>query len=224
MAPDKKRYSMIKGVITIALLITPLTLLCEGESPTAPAQDSQPEQASGNYVKARRRIRAIHAVGNKSVPTEALLNYIPYRIGELITVQSTGQIERSAQLIRNLYTNLKRFRNITVWADLVEPDEIDLYIAVQEKTPLIDTIFSGNKHLPEAEIRKKINLDIPAIDEEELKAIAEQIKKLYYEKGFQNVTITTALNVNKDGYGVAEFTFDEGQKSRIRRIRSDGNQ
>ena len=222
MVPDKK-YSMIKWVISIVLLIAPLSTLCEIEADTPQVEQQQQEEDSSKYVKARRRIRAIHVVGNKTVPTDALLNYVPYHVGETINIQPNGPIERSAQLIRNLYTHLKRFRNITLLADLIEPDDIDLYIVVQEKTPLKDIIFSGNKSLSESEMRKKINLDLPAVDAEELKAIAEQMKKLYYEKGFQNVTITTSLNREDDGHSVAEFKFDEGQKSRIRRIRFKGN-
>ncbi len=194
----------------------------QNEQPSTP--DAPAQEAEKPYVKADRIIRNIYTIGNKTVPTEALLNYIPYRVGEMITVQSTGQIERSAQLVRNLYKELKRFRNITVFADLIEPDDIDIYIVVEEKTPLKDITFSGNKNLPEKEIRKKIDLAVPAIDAEELKSLAEQMKKLYHEKGFQNVTIETELKIDEsDGKATAEFTFTEGDKSRIRRVRFEGN-
>lgn len=224
MLADKNRYSIIVWVMG-CLLILPHVSFCEteAEKPTQPQE--QQESDSSKLVQARRRIRNIHVIGNTSVPTDALLNYVPYQIGESVTLQQNGQIERSSQLVRNLYTGLKRFRNISVFGDLIEPDELDIYIVVQEKTPLKDITFSGNKNMPEKEIRKKIKLDIPAVDPEELKAFAEQMKKLYYEKGFQNVGIDTALNVDaKDGRAVAAFTFKEGDKSRIRRVHFKGNQ
>jgi len=189
---------------------------------SAQAQEQQKNDAS-DLIQARRRIRAIHIIGNNYVSTDALLNYIPYHIGDYVTLQQNGQIERSAQLVRNLYTGLKRFRNISVFGDLIAPDELDIYIVVQEKTPLKDITFSGNKNMPEKEIRKKIALDIPAVDPEELKAFAEQMKKLYYEKGFQNVAIDTALTIDDDGKAIAAFTFTEGDKSRIRRVHFRGN-
>lgn len=189
---------------------------------SAQAQEQQENDAS-DLIQARRRIRAIHIIGNNYVSTDALLNYIPYHIGDYVTLQQNGQIERSAQLVRNLYTGLKRFRNISVFGDLIAPDELDIYIVVQEKTPLKDITFSGNKNMPEKEIRKKIALDIPAVDPEELKAFAEQMKKLYYEKGFQNVAIDTALTIDDDGKAIAAFTFTEGDKSRIRRVHFRGN-
>ncbi len=165
----------------------------------------------------KRRINDIIIIGNHTTSREAMLNYIPYHRGEYFDIQ------RSGQLIRNLYNGLKRFRNITLKGDLVGDDLINMYVIVDEKKPLKDIIFTGNKHLPEAEIRKKVALDIPAIDAEELKIIAEQIKKLYYEKGFQNVTITTELSIDNDNKAIAQFIIDEGSKSRIRRILFQGN-
>jgi outer membrane protein insertion porin family len=184
-------------------------------------QDLTPQELNGQTTMPQavepRRINNIIIVGNQTTSKDAILNYIPYKIGEYFSPQ------RSGQLIRNLYSGLKRFRNITLKGVPVGNDLIDLYVIVEEKKPLKDIIFKGNKHLTESEIRKKINLDIPAIDAEELKIIGEQIKKLYYEKGFQNVVITTELTVDEDGKAVAQFTFDEGKKSRIRRIMFEGN-
>ena len=94
---------------------------------------------------------------------------------------------------------------------------------VEEKAPLKEVVFKGNKQIKEDEIKKKIDLNIPAVDAEELKVFAEQMKKLYYEKGFQNVEISTSLQLDEDGYATATFTFDEGKKSRIRRVRFEGN-
>lgn len=163
------------------------------------------------------RINDIIIVGNHTTPREAMLNYIPYHIGEYFNIQ------RSGQLIRSLYDGLKRFRNITLKGDIIGNELINLYIIVDEKKPLKDITFIGNKNLPETEIRKKINLEIPAIDAEELKVIGEQIKKLYYEKGFQNVTISPELIIDTDNKAIAKFTIDEGKKSRIRRIMFKGN-
>ncbi len=164
-----------------------------------------------------RRINEIHIIGNRSTPRDAMLNYIPYQVGEIFNPQ------KSSQLIRNLYDGLKRFRTISLHGDLVGNDLIDLYIVVEEKHPLKDVIFKGNKNLKEAEIRKKVTIDVPAVDPEELKVFSEQIKKLYYEKGFQNVTIDTELTLDADGKATALFDIQEGQKSRIRRIRFEGN-
>ena len=218
-----KNHSFLVRLVMGCLLISPHLSFCEMEAEESAQAQEQQENDASDLIQARRRIRAIHIIGNNYVSTDALLNYIPYHIGDYVTLQQNGQIERSAQLVRNLYTGLKRFRNISVFGDLIAPDELDIYIVVQEKTPLKDITFSGNKNMPEKEIRKKIALDIPAVDPEELKAFAEQMKKLYYEKGFQNVAIDTALTIDDDGKAIAAFTFTEGDKSRIRRVHFRGN-
>src|SRR5579872_1679374 len=164
-----------------------------------------------------RRINEIIIVGNTFTPTAAIMNYIPYHVGEIFDPQ------KSSTLIRNLYNGLKRFRNITLKGSLVGDDQIDLYVIVEEKTPLKDIRFEGNNNLQEKEIFKKVDMDVPALDPEELKVFAEQIKKLYYDKGFQNVAISTEMVVDTDGRSIATFKIDEGRKSRIRRISFEGN-
>ena len=136
------------------------------------ADDQAIEQADTSKTQVPRRINDIIIIGNQTTSRDAMLNYIPYQIGEIFNPQKSGL------LIRNLYEGLKRFRTITLKGNLVGDDMIDLYIVVQEKSPLKDILFKGNKNIKETEIRKKINLDIPAVDLEELKVFAEQIKKL----------------------------------------------
>ncbi len=218
MMPAHKRRCLVYSIVITLFMVTPTLGATELES--NPPSGDPPVQTQASST---RRIRAIHIVGNQSVPREALLNYIPYHIGESVTVHPSG-IERSGTLIRNLYTNLKRFRKIDLMVDPIDPDEIDLYVVVEEKKPLKDVLFSGNKHLTEAEIRKKVDLEVPAVEAEELRLFAQQIKRLYFEKGYQNVEIKTDLTIDDDGKAIAHFDIDEGSKSRIRRIRFEGNE
>lgn len=177
-------------------------------------QDAQSQSAP---VQVPRRINEVIIVGNVFTPTAAIMNYIPYHVGEIFDPQ------KSSMLIRNLYNGLKRFRNIVLKGEFVDDDLMNLYVVVEEKTPLKDVRFVGNDNMPEKEIFKKVDMDVPALDPEELKVFGEQIKKLYYDKGFQNVAINTELVVDADGRSVATFKIDEGQKSRIRRITFEGN-
>lgn len=209
MAPKKKNRNLF--VVMFGCLILATSLIA------SEADDQTPEQTEQQRPQDPPRINKIIFVGNTMTPDQAMINYIPYQIGEYYSPT------KSSKLIRNLYTGLKRFRNITLKGNMVGDDLIDLYVIVDEKKPLKDIIFQGNKHLKTAEIQKKINLDIPAIDPEELKLIAEQIKKLYYDKGFQNVVIDTELNIDQDDKAIAIFTIKEGEKSRIRRIMFQGN-
>src|SRR5579872_6901212 len=91
-------------------------------------------------------INDIIIVGNKHTSPAAMRNYIPYRIGEEYNPQKTGA------LIRNLYYNLKWFRNIAIKGDLVDGNKLNLYVIVEEKAPLKEVTFKGAKQITEKEI------------------------------------------------------------------------
>jgi outer membrane protein insertion porin family len=175
----------------------------DDESPQAPTQ---------------RFIKNIIIHGNALVPTEAILNRLPYKIGEVFDTHKTRQ------LITNLYTDLKRFRNISVFGENVGNDGINLHITVEEKVPLKDVIFKGNKQITEKEIREKINFAaIPAIDTEELKKYIIALQKLYREKGYHNVDITAELQLDEQHKGIAVFTITEHARAVVKKITFRGN-
>ncbi len=162
-------------------------------------------------------IRSIIIEGNTLISREALLIRIPYTEGEVFNPTKTGD------LIRNLYA-LNYFNNVTVDIEDVSPTELDLYIRVQEKRRIEGVTYEGNRNLSSDEIEKKLHLsDIPTMDEEELELYAEQIKRLYIEKNFHSVSITTALRPTERGTFIATFTICEGRKALVKRVYFKGN-
>lgn len=172
-----------------------------------------PQQKSG-----ARKVNRIIISGNKYISDEAILHRIPYRPGQIFDPQKTRT------LIRNLYYDLNRFRNITVMGENVGTGLINIHVTVQEKTPITGLEFTGNKHLDAKEIKKKTNIDeVPALDEEELKKYVLAIKKLYEEKSYLDVAIQTELQKDTEGKAVAAFTVDEGKRSIVKRVKFVGN-
>jgi outer membrane protein insertion porin family len=165
-----------------------------------------------------RRINALIVKGNTLIPTQAILNRIPFKKGEIFDPNKTRR------LINNLYYDLKRFRNISIFGEYVGDDAINLHIIVEEKQPLKEVVFEGNKQLTEKEIREKINFsEIPAVDQEELKRYAMSIKKLYREKGYHNTDISTSLQTDAAGKAIATFSITEHPRAIVKRIRFKGN-
>ncbi len=210
-----------------------LDLLSEQEfAQNTTAQDEQKEQIGTDETtddieqdtreeisyKEPRKINQIIISGNKHVSEEAILSRIPYRVGEIFDPNKTRQ------LIHNLYYDLKRFRNIWVFGENIGDDLINVHVRVEEKKPLKDVIFKGNKQLADKEIKKKINFeDVPAIDAEELKKFAQDIKKLYLEKGYHLVEIDTELKIDDDDTATAVFIIKEHAKSLVKKIQFTGN-
>ncbi len=165
-----------------------------------------------------RRINQIIITGNDRTAQSALLKYVPYKIGEIFDAYKTRE------LIRNLYFGLKRFRNVLVKTENVGRDLINLHIIVEEKLVIKDVIFIGNTHIPEKDLRKAINVaEVPALDAEELKILAQKIKKEYLEKSYCATTVDTKLDIDDDNKALATFIITEGKKSIVKRIRFKGN-
>src|SRR5205823_9075970 len=89
---------------------------------------------------------------------------------------------------------------------------------------LKETIIKGNIVITDKEIHKKVDLTIPALQEGELAIIAQKIRKLYFEKGYSNATVSSELRVDpEDGRATALIMVSEGKKPSIRRILFTGN-
>lgn len=165
-----------------------------------------------------RRINNIIITGNKHVPSEAILDRLPFQKGEIFDSSKTRA------LISNLYKDLKRFRNITVKTENIGTNLVNLHIHVDEKKTLKEVIIEGNKQVTTKEIYDKINFnEIPAIDAEELKKFAVLIKKLYIEKGYHQTEITTELRLEDTDKATALITINEKPQSLVKRILFKGN-
>ncbi|MCL4229754.1 outer membrane protein assembly factor BamA [Candidatus Dependentiae bacterium] len=164
-----------------------------------------------------RIIRDIIVVGNKLVSNEAILHYVPYKRGEIFDPRKAGS------LIRTLYENIKRFKNIQVLGELVDDDGIRLYLVVEEKPTIKEIVFKGNNSLTEKEIKKKINFDIQAIEEAELKRYILQLQRLYRDKNFHQAQITSTIELDELNRARVIFTIHEGHKTLVSQIQFAGN-
>lgn len=165
-----------------------------------------------------RRINNIIIAGNIFTSESAILNHIPYKIGE------TFDPRKTRQLIHNLYYSLKKFRSIKVMGEPIGEKEITLHIIVEEKTPLDDIKIIGNKHVSDKEIDKQIDsASITALDAEELKIIANKIKEIYLEKGYHQTDITTEFTINEENRATAVLTINEGKAATVKQIHFSGN-
>lgn len=177
---------LIKLMAIVICLIVP-TVLLNQEAETIkpeledidqinlPDQELSQEESLTSQDLSGRIIRDIIVTGNTQVNTAAVLTKLPYRKGQIFDPI------KSREAIRNLYFDLKRFRNISIMADPIDENTIDLHIIVEEKIPVGEIVFEGNSAISEKDLKEKIpQLDVQAIDQEELKPFAQAIKKTVY--------------------------------------------
>lgn len=185
------------------------------------ADDDSIDDSSGSGAPTGERDRIITDIvitGNTITPTEAILSYVPYRIGEIFDAQ------KSKTLIRNVYYNLPRFSTITVKGKPIGSDTIEIHVELVEKPVLKGVILEACGSVTDAEIRKKVNFDVPAIEDAELPIYAQRIKKVYLDRGYCEVTVESRMQLDNDGKALITFTINEGARSAIRRILFKGNE
>jgi len=185
--------------------------------PTAHQQEAVEEEVIYHNPN-NRIIKEIIIDGNIHVPTDAILDRIPYRVGEPFDLRKTRTT------IARLYHDLKRFRNVSIYGEDVGDNDLILYIDVLEKPVLTDVIYKGNSQVKKSEIEAAMTLkDLPAIDPEELATYAQQIKKVYVEKGYFLTDVVPHLEYDADGNVAAIFDITEHKQSLIKRITFSGN-
>ena len=183
---------------------------------------SAQEDVTANQLQPKAPLFYINNIiihGNTYVPQEAIINVIP----EELTRGRVYQALYTNSLIRNIF-GLGYFKQIHVLGEQADMNKINLHIVVEEKKRLSDVIFKGNKNLTEEAIKKKISFNIPAVDDVELHRLARKIEKLYREKDYHAVKVTTELKENdKDNTSTAIFNIDENKRSFIKRVFIKGN-
>ncbi|MGE0009920.1 MAG: outer membrane protein assembly factor BamA [Candidatus Babeliales bacterium] len=187
-------------------------------------QDQQQEPAPQPVqISSPRYIKKISIKGNRTVPTEAIANRVPYQVGELFEAGRTRELIQSVYSLGNLPFGIGYFRNIKIAAEHVGTDGINLIIIVDEKDTVNDVIFRGNKHLSQADIEKKIPLDdLAVVDQEDLGKYISVIKQLYSEKNYHSVGVEAHLERINGAVNII-FTINEEKKSFIKRVYFKGN-
>ncbi|MFC1841866.1 outer membrane protein assembly factor BamA [Candidatus Dependentiae bacterium] len=191
------------------------------QSATTPSMTNNMPNSMANRAHAPtpRIIKNIVISGNKLVDKQAILNRLPYKIGEVFDIRKTRQ------LIHNLYYGLKRIHNVIVKGRPIGKDGIELHIVIEEKKVLKEIIFLPKKRsISDEELKKKISVqDTPALDKEELKRFEVIIKGIYESKNFHHAEVESELKIDDDGKAIAIFTITEGPKSKVCTVAFEGN-
>ncbi len=172
------------------------------------------EDLSVPYVKI---IQDIQVINNKQIPTEAILDKIPYSIGDYFNEH------RAAKIIKALF-DFDHFSNITIRGKDAPNNSVILYIIVQEDPPISKVVYKGNKHVTNTEIEKKLKIsDLPTANINKLNAYARGIKKLLAEKGYHDAVVEPNIQINPDATATVIFLITENQLSRVQRVFFEGN-
>lgn len=203
----------------------------ENNSNTNEPEEVQPSQndidqaqsSTDSPIITQRRIQDIHVVGNVHVPQEAILQRIPYFKGEIFTPNKAAELIKSVYTFNTLPYGIGYFKYVNLSARHIGNDKVDLYVYVQEKHPLEEVIITGDKHLNNKELKKKIDFtQVPVVDEEDVKKYINIIRKAYHEKNYHQVDVTGELKLH-DEKATLYITIKEGRQAAVKRVFFKGN-
>ncbi len=162
----------------------------------------------------KEHINNIYIKGLSLLPEDTILNKIPFEKGDLF------EKEKTIKAIKNIY-ELGYFKQVHFKTHTIKKGLIDLYVFIEEKIPLKEIIFKGNKALSTKDLKKKLG-ELVAAEEPELKKYAAALEQYYAEKNYHFAKVTTSLQV-EDKKGIAIFTIKEGPVALVKKVRFHGN-
>lgn len=159
--------------------------------------------------------------------TEAMIrSNVPYVEGEEFSVAKTSK------LIHKLYElgqPFGYFQQVLVGGEVLDENNMNLYVITYEKPLLSEVEFKGNQAISEKDLNKVLNLEnVHALSEIDLPQVEQRIRKLYRENDYHFAQIKAELvPVKTASKGVTQVKLvvqiKEDRPSRVRRVLFQGN-
>ena len=104
------------------------------------------------------------------------------------------------------------------------PSGKEIIFIVMEKPSIKDVLITGNQKVKLNDIKEKVNLTSRSIlNLEKVKENSEQIRRLYFSKGYYGVKVEHQVDYLETNEAVVTFRIEEGVKGKIKKIIFKGN-
>jgi outer membrane protein insertion porin family len=170
----------------------------------------------GICAGAEENIYKIVVLGNVKVEEGVIQGAIKSREGGPFSV------EKIREDLRSIF-NLGFFADVQV--DIKStPQGKEVIFIVAEKPSIKEILVKGNDKVKLDDIKEKITLKTRSIlNPEKVKEDSEQIRKLYFSKGYYGVKVEYKVDYLETNEAVVTFTISEGPKGHIKKIIFKGN-
>ena len=161
-------------------------------------------------------VEDIEVVGIRKITTGTVFSYLPINIGE------TLEVERTAEIIRELYST-GFFDNI----ELYRRDNV-LVIKVDERPSIAEINFEGNSDIEDEALETAMDgVGISKgriFDENKLEKLELELQQVYYSMGKYAARIETDWQALDDDRIAININISEGLSAKIRTINVTGNE
>jgi outer membrane protein insertion porin family len=161
-------------------------------------------------------VEKITILGNVKVEDGVIRGAIKSREGRPLSLDQVREDMRSIH-------GLGYFTDVGVDIKSV-PKGKELIFVVVEKPSVKDVVIAGNDKVKLEDIREKVTIQPRSIlNLDKVKDNAEQIRKLYFSKGYYGVKVNTKVDSLEPNEAVITFQIEEGPKGEIKSITFKGN-
>jgi outer membrane protein insertion porin family len=164
-----------------------------------------------------KTVKSIDVKGNKTVSSLTILAKVKSQVGQPLSSAILNE-------------DLKRLYGLGFFTDVrIEQEDyldgVKVMFLVVEKPVLSEIRIEGNKKVGKDAIKKEMQSTVgDFVDQKRVRDDVDAVRKLYEKKGFSEVKIDNALDVNSDtNQAILRVIIDEGTKVRIRQIQVIGN-
>jgi len=170
----------------------------------------------GICTGAEENIYKIMILGNVKVEEAVIRGAIKSREG------SPFSVEKVREDLRSIF-DLGYFADVQVDIKPTLQGKEVIFIVV-EKPSIKDILIKGNNKVKLDDIKEKMTLTSRSIlNLEKVKENSEQIRKLYFSKGYYGVKVESKVDYLETNEAVVAFTISEGPKGHIGKILFKGN-
>jgi len=161
-------------------------------------------------------IDKITVIGNVKIEEGVIRNAIKSREG------GSFSIERVREDLKAIFA-LGYFSDIQVDIKSTPKGKEVIFIVV-ERPSIKEVIVTGNQKVKLDDIKEKLTISARSIlNLEKVKESSEQIRKLYFSKGYYGVKVDHSIEYLETNEAIVNFNITEGPKGRIKKIVFKGN-
>ena len=159
----------------------------------------------------------ITILGNAKVEEGVIRGAIQSRLGHPLSVEQV-QSDLRAIFALGYFTDVQ--------VDIQSaPQGKELIFIVVEKPSIKEVVITGNEKVKLDDIKEKVTLPSRSIlNFEKIRENVEQIRKVYFSKGYYSVKVTHKIDYLETNEAVVTFKIEEGPKGDVRKIIFKGNE
>ncbi len=163
-------------------------------------------------------VTAVHIVGNRTISSAAIVAKLRTRESQPFSRDIANE-------------DIKRIYAMGYFADVVIDIEetaasVEVTFRVQEKAALKAILFEGQKHFRPERLQKLVKSQVGEfLNQRQIRDDVQAIEAFYRSKGYASCHVKHDVQIDSESNEAKVFLLiDEGPRSKIRKIRIEGNQ